>query len=922
MIPIVQSSLPFTPASLSFRSSPEQIALFQRKLLKGKVPGRKGIGHSSNPHGLPSWDVADLVDRGMATMATCDANGRMVQVYGEQVSLDQLKSLGSMLLQRGKAAEALAKFEVVLALAEEETDALCGKGKCLQALQQEQTAAACFRNVLERRPGCSEALSGLASLATQRGALSEAIVHLEQAVEHAPTRSELKLELAKCLTDYGTQIKTGGDALEGKRLYELAVQRCPTYAPAYYNLGVLHSELGDPVTAIECYRKAVENHPSYAEAHCNLGVIYKQLGRLEDAIAEYECCLAFHPNLAIAKANLAIALNDYGTVVKTEGDLMRSIGLYERALSLQPNYTEAMYNLGVAYSENREFTKAIIMYEMASSINPNFAEAYNNLGVILKDQGNLERSEECYRAAIAVKPDLPQALNNLGVLQTLQGRFADALESLSKAVEFDPSYAEAYNNLGVLYRDGGDMQKAIASYETCLELMPNARNAGQNLLLGLNYVHEGEDPKVCNGHKEWGEKFQAGFERMDLTNTLDPEEVLSKARGRKPLKVGYISPDLFTHSVSYFAEAPLANHDPERISMFVYCRNAHKDSKTMLLKKKVADRKGRWLDCEHLTEKELAMQVQQDGIDILVELTGHTANNSLGTMAMKPAPVQVTWIGYPNSTGLPSIDYRFTDDIVDPIETTQSFVEELVRIPNCFLCYTPYVHAPDVSPLPALSAGRCVTFGSFNNLAKMTPRVFKLWARCMKAVPQSRLLIKAKPFKCDKMRNHIYRVMEQEGIVQERIDLLPLAVQTEDHLSSYSFMDISLDTFPYAGTTTTCESLYMGVPCMTLKGGGHAHNVGVTLMTQLGLQDSFVAENEDDYVAKAVAAVQDLEWLSTIRSTLREKVLKSKLCDAPGHVQELEKIYLQLWKRFAESNGYKNASNGSSSSTSSHLDLE
>lgn len=264
----------------------------------------------------------------------------------------------------------------------------------------------------------------------------------------------------------------------------------------------------------------------------------------------------------------------------------------------------------------------------------------------------------------------------------------------------------------------GAVANAISSYEQCLKLMPAARNAGQNRLLALNYIHQGEEPAVCAAHLEWGDQLQAAT--TPLPPPLPP--AAAAAAKARPLRVGYMSPDFYTHSVSYFAEAPLTHHSASAVVPYAYSCVVRADGKTAHLRQAVLAAGGVWRDVAALSEEALARQIRSDGIDVLVELTGHTAHNRLGTMAFQPAPVQVTWIGYPNSTGLRRVHYRFTDAVCDPEDTTQTYAEQLIRLPSCFLCYSPTVDAPPVSPLPALSNG-FFTFGSFNNLAKMTPQV-------------------------------------------------------------------------------------------------------------------------------------------------------------------------------------------------------
>ena len=760
---------------------------------------------------------------------------------------------------------------------------------------------------------------------------------------------EKKVELAYAgiLVESGTAEKqaTGGrgtaervSSWESKYLKALEV--CPECAAAHYNLGVASSEAGDARMALEYYQRAIEIHPEYVEALCNMGVILQQEGRLREAITAYEQAYACASSVLAPETaattdmianNLAMALNHLGTELKMSGtgnnkgkaeenagheegdddvedaedvedidsddsiDVVRdfsceedtmgqAISLYERAVAVSPGCSEALYNLGVIYGERGEVDKAIFAYRSAINANPRCAEAHNNLGVLYRGKGLMGLALHCYEAAVQAQPNFPQALNNLAVMYTQQGRASEALDLLRAAIMVDPGYAEAWNNLGVLQRDVGDAEDAVESYKKCVALGSASgesghRNAGQNLLLGLNYIHDGNEPAICDAHLEWGRTFQRSFKVM---------QAVPQNRNHQKIRIGYVSPDLFVHSVSYFAEAPLKSHNMDEFDVTVYSVCSNPDAKTARLRREVQAVGGSWKDVPELTELELAELVREDEIDILIDLTGHTANNRLGTFAMRPAPVQITWIGYPNTTGLRTIDYRITDAICDPVDTTQVFSERLVRLNKCFLCYTPCPEAPEVAPLPADSNGY-ITFGSFNALAKQTPEVLETWAEILKAVPNARLVLKNKPFASDSVKQKFWKIFERLGIDRSRVDLLPLAPKTASHLRQYAMLDVCLDPFPYAGTTTTMEAMFMGVPCLTMRGRGHAHNVGVSLVTNVGLRgEDWIAEDRRDYVLKAVRASQDTAGLRNVRRELRARVKQSAICDVREFMDDFE----------------------------------
>ncbi|XP_047307864.1 probable UDP-N-acetylglucosamine--peptide N-acetylglucosaminyltransferase SPINDLY [Impatiens glandulifera] len=799
-------------------------------------------------------------------------------------------SYANILRSRNKFVEALAIYDKILEEDSENVEAHIGKGICLQMQNMGRLSFESFTQATKLDPQNACALTYCGILFKDEGRLMEAAESYQKALKADPTYKLAAECLAVVLTDIGTSLKLAGSTQEGILKYYEAIKIDVHYAPAYYNLGVVYSEMMQFDMALSCYEKAALERPMYAEAFCNMGVIYKNRGDLESAIACYERCLAVSPNFEIAKNNMAIALTDVGTKVKLEGDINQGVVYYKKALYYNWHYADAMYNLGVAYGELLNFDMAIVFYELAFHFNPLCAEACNNLGVIYKDRDNLDKAVECYQLALSIKPNFSQSLNNLGVVFTVQGKMDDAANMIQKAIIANPTYGEAYNNLGVLYRDAGNISLSVEAYEQCLKIDPDSRNAGQNRLLAMNYINEGTDDMLFKAHSDWGKRFMRLYQQYTTWDNSKESE--------RPLVIGYVSPDYFTHSVSYFIEAPLAHHDYVNYKVIVYSAVVKGDAKTNRFRDKVLKKGGIWREIYGIDEKKLASMVREDKIDILVELTGHTANNKLGMMACRPAPVQVTWIGYPNTTGLPTIDYRITDSFVDPLHTRQKNIEELIRLPECFLCYTPSPEAGPVCATPALSNG-FVTFGSFNNLAKMTPKVLEVWAKILCAIPNSRLIVKCKPFCCDSVRQRFLSTLQQLGLESSRVDLLPLILLNHDHMQAYALMDISLDTFPYAGTTTTCESLYMGVPCVTMKGSVHAHNVGVSLLNTVGL-GHLVAKTEDEYIQLSVKLASDITALAKLRMSLRDLMSNSPLCNGPKFILGVESVYRSMWRRYCK----------------------
>ena len=342
---------------------------------------------------------------------------------------------------------------------------------------------------------------------------------------------------------------------------------------------------------------------------------------------------------------------------------------------------------------------------------------------------------------------------------------------LHKALQVNPGYAEAYNNLGVLYRDEGCIDEAIRAYSKCLLIDPSARNAAHNRLLAMNSISTNilgskrVNKSIFEAHRLWGEYFQRLWTKYShYRNKLERDRIL---------RVGYLSADFFTHSVSYFIESPLQFSNSNRVFTVCYSNSMKNDQKTERLKLLA----GQWRQIHGMKTSEVCDLIRDDGIDILVDLAGHTAGNRLDVMAMKPAPILATWIGYPNTSGLPAIDYRLTDSLADPVDTEQLYTEELVRLPGPFLCYTPPCNPPSVSTAPANILSR-ITFGSFNNLAKVNDNVLDSWAEILTQLPTSRLLLKCKPFACPSIQSKFVQKFLERNIDPSRIDLLPLLQST------------------------------------------------------------------------------------------------------------------------------------------------
>lgn len=847
-------------------------------------------------------------------------------------SVPSLLQRAAFLCMRGRHEDALAAAKEALRhatppdLETEKSDTVL-QARCLTQIGAAQAASGrradaiqTLRDALCRNPDAVEALIGLAIVLKTEDAIHvpDSIKLLKRARALDPDNTEVLSNLSSTLTDVGVRLKNAGLPASAIEHYNEALSVMPQYGQAYYNLGVAYADSGLSDEAMSSYKKCIQLHPGHVEAWCNLGVLHRNAGRLEDAVECYNRALSSNPNFELAKRNLAVALCERGTALKTMEDRKGARALYKRALALCPNFADAHYNMGVSYVEEGKLERALASYSLAVHFNENLTEAHNNLGVVHKDLGNLEKSVECYKKALSCDQQHHRTHNNLAVVYTLLGNTELATSHLQMAITICPQYAEAHNNIGVLLRDEGDIDEAIKAYETCIKLDPRADMASQNRLHALNYSDHWSKEEVFQEHRKWGEAFQSRIDAevsacvtISPTNSLAakveawaadpprPDPNITRGLGtNRPLRVAYLSPDFFTHSVSYFAEVLLANHSADAVTVFAYANVAQTDAKTERLRN-YPSVQSRWRNIWGMTSVQVAELIISDEIDILIELAGHTANNRLDVMALRLAPLQLTWIGYPNTTGLSSIHYRVTDGTVDPEATSQKFTEKLWRLPETFLCYTPSVDAPAVAPPPCELSGGIITFGSFNVLAKCQPKTIKLWAKILKGVPNSRLLIKAKPLGTMSAKRRLEKQFEAEGVSANRLDLVPLILATSSHLQAYSNMDVGLDPFPYAGTTTTCEALYMGVPVITMgvrsENGDHAHSVGVSLLTTVG-HPELIAYTDEEYVEKAVALATDLQRLKQIRKSLRHDMMSSALGRHKSYVDAVEAMFFDMWE--------------------------
>jgi len=538
--------------------------------------------------------------------------------------------------------------------------------------------------------------------------------------------------------------------------------------------------------------------------------------------------------------------------VLQKGDSIQAEELLRQVIQREPKNFTAIYNLSVILYNQGKLNEAFIQYQVALTINPNHVETLIRIGQLFHRCGKISEARDCYQRALAIAPNMP----------------------------------EVYNMLGAAYAGLGRANDTITCYRKAIQLNPDLERVHSILLLALNYSADIMPEEIFAEHKRWARKH-ALFPIIPHTNNND---------ATRKIRVGYISQDFRRNSVGYFIEPIISAHDRSRYQIFCYSNVIGEPDSVTEKFSQVADQ---WRDIRRMSDEDTAELIRQDGIDILVDLTGHTGHNSILVSAHKPAPVQVTWLGYANTTGLAVVDYRITDHFADPVGMTERyFTEELVRMPHTFICYSPPDDSPIINQLPALANGY-ITFGSFNILAKITPQVIATWSMILRRIPTAKLLMKDRSLSDDGTRKWMEKQFAAHGITAERLEMIGFERSFAGHLAKYHQVDIVLDPYPYNGTTNTFDALWMGAPVITLAGNMHASRVGVSILSNLGLT-AMIADSEEKYVEVAVGLANSLDYLQQARAGLRKRVMGSPLMDARNFTQVLEEKYRTMWEKWCQ----------------------
>lgn len=546
-------------------------------------------------------------------------------------------------------------------------------------------------------------------------------------------------------------------------------------------------------------------------------------------------------------------LLDYAFNIQRSGNFSVAEQIYDTVLKNHPTEDRAFHLKGILGFQRGDYKKAIRFIKQAIEIDDSKSFYHNDIGASYYAEGLLEQAIYHYEESI-------------------------------KLVE----KAETYSNLGEAIKGKGEIEQAMECYQKALELKPDFTPGFSNLLLNSNYSTKLTKKEIFDYHVEWGKKFANEFSKEEkiFENSLSLD---------RKIKVGYISPDFCDHSVAWFMKNLIKHHDREKFEIYCYANVQMQDKITQYF----IEHSDHWMNITSLDHEKTAAFIQLDEIDILFDLTGHTVSNRLLTLARRPAPIQISYLGYPNTFGLKAINYRVVDNYTDPQGLTDAFhIEELIRLPHSFLCYHPPEHSPAIHFLPAIK-NKSITFGCFNNNSKINTEVIETWSKILKGVPNSRLALKSRNLEDKKNRDSFLEKFKKFDVDPGRIGILGHVQDPAEHLNMYNQVDIALDPFPYNGTATSCESLWMGVPFITLVGDSHVSRVGYSLLKNTGL-DEFITNSKEEYVEKAISFAENTEHLRKIRGTMRARLKSSSLLNAKQHTKEMEEALIKIFNVWVE----------------------
>lgn len=779
--------------------------------------------------------------------------------------------LGRIRQARGRPDEALPLFQQAVQLDPHNADGYSLAGSALIQLGQAAQAQTCLEEALRLNPFHPEAYNNLGKvhLLNQRG--DEALACFREAVRLQPNNFEILNNLALMLIG-----RRQFD--EARPLLEQIVQMVPNFAAGHLSLSALYFEQGELDKALAAAQSAMQLDPHQAAAYAQLGAVLLKMDRHKEAIAPLQAALRIAPRQVQALEHLGLAFKGEGRLEEAENHL-------RGAAQLDPNNTRVLGNLTGILSDRRNWEELIAVASQAVQMGLVSHDLLHNLGVAYSKLKRPQEASTVLEQAIQLRPSAASCVT-LGWAYMADSQFEQARASFSRALELEADSPAALAGLAAAYRDLGLVPEALDTYRRSLAVEPHQPDTHSALVYNLHFGSTPTPEEIFQEHLEWARRqaVPPNGIRSHHPNNPDPN---------RRLRLGYVSADLAWHVMGHYVELILEAHDPSQFEIFCYANVGHPDDKTQRLRQLAHH----WRNVYDVHDDQMEQMVLEDGIEVLVDLNGHTANNRLRLFARKPAPVQVSHFGYMATTGVPAIDYRLTDAVCDPPGMTERYhTEQLVRLPDIAWCYRPNTTL-EVNPLPAASSGG-LTLGMLNHFSKITPPAIAAWSRILSRLPGSRLLILANSNSAA-AQERLLRAFGAHGIDARRLAFLGRRSMA-DYFRIYHQLDFMLDPFPYTGCNTTCDALWMGVPVVTLAGKLSLARQGASPLAHLGLHD-LIAERVEDYVETAVRLGTDLVRLSELRATLRERMRSSTLMNPQRFTRQLEGAYRWMWQQWCNS---------------------
>jgi protein O-GlcNAc transferase len=775
------------------------------------------------------------------------------------------KVLGAIYQNQGAMQHALDALKNAALFLPNDYEAQYNLGNCFYDQQQLDSAVVCYQNAIQLNPSFAQAHYNLGNVLKKQDLLKEAEQSYKNALRFDVDNVWVLDNLAHVLYDQG-------HFSEAKDCYERVLKIQPDFVAAHIGLGAVSKALGQLQDAEDSFKRAIEFGAEF-EAYSNLADLLHASDRLAEAEVCLRAAISAHPDSVDATVKMAVYL-------RTLGRVPESIPYFIQALSIDQSRKDVHVDLGLAKADQGLFSEAEVCYRRALELDPDYWLAYNNLGLALHRMERYQEAELAFDKAIALHPSEALLYSNLGLTLAALGQIKKAEASLKKAVEIFPEYVNAHINLCTNYIAQGRLEEAEYECFEALKFDPASNKARSNLLFAMNY----------SGHHSAEYRLQQAleFNNVVTSKVVQAYTAWQSHPNSRRLRIGLMSGDLRQHPVAYFLENWVRNVDFSQFELTAYLTDIREDAFTGRLKPNFAY----WKSLVGLTDQAAAELIHDDGIDILLDLSGHTSGNRLQILAWKPAPIQVSWLGYFATTGMKCVDYFIADEVGVPAAHYAHFVEKIKYLPDTRLCFTAPHVAVDVSALPALTNGY-ITFASFQTLAKAGDDVLALWAEVMLALPDAKLRWQCKSFGDADVTADMVARFAKLGISADRLTLL-CSVSREAYFVAHHEVDVILDTFPYPGGTTTCEALWMGVPTLTLAGDSLIARQGASMLSAACLAD-WVAETKVDYLNAALSLCSDLSQLANLRAKLRAQVLASPLFDAERFAKNMEIALWEMW---------------------------